>query len=44
MIDTHSHLYSTEFHEDLADVVARSKAVGWIKFIFLRLIPPPMKP
>jgi TatD DNase family protein len=28
MIDTHSHLYSTEFHEDLADVVASSKAVG----------------
>ena len=37
MIDTHSHLYATEFHDDLVEVVARSKAVG-VEKIYLPAI------
>ena len=37
MIDTHSHLYATEFEEDLVDIVARSKAAG-VEKIYLPAI------
>jgi TatD DNase family protein len=37
MIDTHSHLYSTEFDEDLVDIIARSKSVG-VEKIYLPAI------
>ena len=28
MIDTHSHLYSTEFHADLVEIIGRAKSAG----------------
>lgn len=37
MIDTHSHLYSTEFDTDLVDVIARSKSAG-VEKIYLPAI------
>ena len=32
MIDTHCHLYSTEFDEDIEKVIARATAEGITKF------------
>ena len=28
MIDTHSHIFSEEFKEDLSEVIARAKEIG----------------
>jgi len=33
LIDTHSHIYSEEFDDDRAEVIARAKAAGVTKII-----------
>ncbi|MGB4575872.1 MAG: TatD family hydrolase, partial [Paludibacter sp.] len=37
MIDTHSHIYSEEFDDDRAEVIARAKAAGVTKIILPNL-------
>jgi len=34
IIDTHTHLYSNQFKEDIHDVIAKAKENGIQKFIF----------
>ena len=34
MIDTHSHIFSEEFKEDLSEVIARAKEIG-VEKIFM---------
>ena len=34
MIDTHSHIFSEEFKEDLPEVIARAKEIG-VEKIFM---------
>ena len=34
IIDTHTHLYSDQFNQDIDDVIAKAKENGVKKFIF----------